>query len=103
MVDAGERVVVGVNKYVTEDDSAIPTLKIDHGPEEDQLQRLALFREKRDGALCLQGLAGVRRACLGDENIMDAVLDAVKAQATLGEICQVFREVFGEHRDQATI
>jgi methylmalonyl-CoA mutase, N-terminal domain len=103
MVDAGERVVVGVNKYVTEDDPAIPTLKIDHGPEEDQIRRLQRFRDERDAAQTLHGLAGVRRACEGDENIMDAVLDAVKAQATLGEICQVFREVFGEHRDPGTI
>ena len=103
MVDAGERVVVGVNKYVTEQDSAIPTLKIDHAPEEDQKRRLLAFRQRRDGAATARGLEGVRRACQGEENIMDAVLDAVKAQATLGEVCQVFRDVFGEHRDPAGI
>jgi methylmalonyl-CoA mutase N-terminal domain/subunit len=103
MVDAGERVVVGVNRYVTDEDPAIPTFKIDHGPEEDQKRRLAAFRQRRDSGATLRGLEGVRRACQSEENIMDAVLDAVKAQATLGEVCQVFRDVYGEHRDPATI
>jgi methylmalonyl-CoA mutase N-terminal domain/subunit len=107
MVDAGERVVVGVNKYVTETrpDQAIPTLKIDHGPERDQIDRLRALRARRDAAACQAALAEVERACRGGDpvrdNIMDAVLNAVKRDATLGEICQVFRDVFGEHRDPA--
>ena len=107
MVDAGERVVVGVNKYVTEarPDQAIPTLKIDHSPERDQIDRLRALRARRDDAACRAALAGVEHACRGGDpvrdNIMDAVLIAVKREATLGEICQVFRDVFGEHRDPA--
>jgi methylmalonyl-CoA mutase N-terminal domain/subunit len=49
------------------------------------------------------GLDGVRRACAGEENVMEAVLGAVRAEATLGEICQIFREVFGEYRDPAHV
>jgi methylmalonyl-CoA mutase, N-terminal domain len=107
MVDAGERVVVGVNKYVTEarPDQAIPTLKIDHSPERDQIDRLRSLRARRDDAACRAALASVEQACRGGDpvrdNIMDAVLIAVKREATLGEICQVFRDVFGEHRDPA--
>ena len=99
--------MVGVNKYVTDArvDQAIPTLKIDHGPERDQIDRLRALRARRDDAACQAALTGVDRACRGGDpvgdNIMDAVLNAVKREATLGEICQVFRNVFGEHRDPA--
>jgi methylmalonyl-CoA mutase N-terminal domain/subunit len=107
MVDAGERVVVGVNKYVSDAsaDQTIPTLKIDQAPERDQIDRMSRLRAGRDGAACQAALDGVGQACRGNDpalhNIMDAVLVAVKREATLGEICQVFREVFGEHRDPA--
>jgi methylmalonyl-CoA mutase, N-terminal domain len=99
-IDDGERVVVGVNKYVSGKPERIPTLKIDHAPEEGQISRLAALRARRDGAAATKALDGVRRACESeDANVMDAVLAAVKQSVTLGEICQVFRQVFGEHRD----
>ena len=57
----------------------------------------------RDAAPAAQGLDGVRRACEGDDNVMDAVLEAARREATLGEICRVFRDVFGEYRDPAYV
>jgi methylmalonyl-CoA mutase N-terminal domain/subunit len=103
-IDRGQRTVVGVNKYVTTTDTRIPTLKIDHAPEEGQIARVVALRARRDGAAASAALDGVRRACeKSEENVMDAVLAAVKKSATLGEICQVFREVFGEHRDPAYV
>jgi methylmalonyl-CoA mutase N-terminal domain/subunit len=103
-IDRGERTVVGVNKYVTSEPDRIPTLKIDHGPEENQIARVVELRTRRDGAATRTALDGVRRACeRPDENVMDAVLAAVKKSATLGEICQVFRDVFGEHTDPAYV
>jgi methylmalonyl-CoA mutase N-terminal domain/subunit len=100
-VDANERVVVGVNRHVTEDQSTIPTLKIDLRPEQDQIAAIRSLRQRRSPESAQRGLDAVRKACEGTENIMDATLMAVKLGVTLGEICQVFRDVFGEHRDPA--
>jgi methylmalonyl-CoA mutase N-terminal domain/subunit len=108
-VDSGERVVVGVNKHVARGEAAgtptppIPTLKIDHRPEAEQIARVRALRARRSAGAAQRGVDAVRRACESDENIMDAVLTAVKHDVTLGEICQVFREVFGEHRDPAYV
>ena len=101
-IDAGERSIVGVNKYVTEAGNTIPTLKIDHAPEEGQIRRAKELRVRRDRARADQALASVRAAAADDKiNLMEAILAAVKVDVTLGEISQVFREVFGEHRDPA--
>jgi methylmalonyl-CoA mutase, N-terminal domain len=100
-VDANERVVVGVNRHVSEDDAAIPTLKIDLQAERDQIDRVRAFRQGRSADAAQRALDAVRRACEGTDNIMDATLLAVKNGVTLGEVCQVFRDVFGEHRDPA--
>jgi methylmalonyl-CoA mutase N-terminal domain/subunit len=98
-VDSGERVVVGVNRHVTDRQESVPTLKIDHEPERDQVRRVRALRARRGELATRAALDAVRRACDSDENIMDAVLEAVKKEATLGEICQVFRDAFGEYRD----
>jgi methylmalonyl-CoA mutase N-terminal domain/subunit len=101
-VDAGERAVVGVNKYVTDTSDEIPTLKIDHAPEEEQIARIRELRARRDAAKAAAAIAGVQAAAADDKlNLMDAIVAAAKANVTLGEITQVFREVFGEHRDPA--
>jgi len=99
-IDRGERVVVGVNRHVTTGgQEKIPTMKIDHEPERAQIRRITELRARRNALATRAALDGVRRACAGDDNIMDAVVEAAKKEATLGEICQVFREVFGEYRD----
>jgi methylmalonyl-CoA mutase N-terminal domain/subunit len=100
-VDAGRCTVVGVNRYVSDKNDEIPTLKIDHTPESQQVDAVRTFRARRDAGRARKGLEAVRRACEGSENVMDAVLLACKSDVTLGEISQVFREVFGEHRDPA--
>ena len=98
-IDSGERVVVGVNRHVTDKQESPPTLKIDLEPEREQVRRVRALRERRSDLATRAGLDSVRRACDGNDNVMDAVLEAVKKEATLGEICQVFRERFGEYRD----
>jgi methylmalonyl-CoA mutase N-terminal domain/subunit len=101
-VDNKERNIVGVNKYVTEGGAKIPTLKIDHKPEEGQVKRIKELRAKRDSALAESRLADVRKACQDESiNMMPTLIDAVKDHVTLGEICDVFREVFGVHTDPA--
>src|SRR4051812_425969 len=102
-VERGERVVVGVNRHATAARDSVPTLKIDGTPERDQVQRIRELRARRDAAAVGAALDGVKRACEGEDNVMEAVLAAAKAEATLGEICQVFRQVFGEYRDPAHV
>ncbi len=102
-IDAGRRVVVGVNRYQDREQDRIPTLKIDPRAEPDQVAQIRGVRSRRNPAAALQGMGEVRRACEGDSNVMDAVLAAVKVDVTLGEISQVFRDVFGEHRDTAHV
>jgi methylmalonyl-CoA mutase N-terminal domain/subunit len=101
-VDAGDRTIVGVNKYQTDAGDPIPTLKIDHGPEQGQIERIRQVRARRDAGAASRAIEEVRRACRDErENLMPHILTAVKAYVTLGEISQVFRDEFGEHRDPA--
>jgi methylmalonyl-CoA mutase N-terminal domain/subunit len=102
MVERGERVIVGINKYADEQEGdAIPTLKIDHAVEERQIARLREVREGRDRAQARAALDAVRQAAAGTENLVPRIIDAVKAGVTLGEVSDVFREVFGVYRDPA--
>jgi methylmalonyl-CoA mutase, N-terminal domain len=102
-VDAGERPIVGVNRHVTEGQASIPTLKIDMTPERDQIAGVKAVRAARDSAATREALDRLRQTCAvgedGGGNIMLDVLEAARRDATLGEICGVFREVFGEYRD----
>ncbi len=104
-VDNGERVIVGINKYKSGQAERIPILKIDPRVESTQIERVKSLRQHRDGQAVKQALAELRRTAHGHDpkadNLMEAVLGAVRARATLGEVCDVFREVFGEHHDPA--
>jgi methylmalonyl-CoA mutase N-terminal domain/subunit len=102
-IDAGERPIVGLNRHVVDEKTSIPTLKIDMTPERTQIAHLQAVRAGRDAARTRAGLEGVRLACAGDANVMDAVVEAARRDATLGEICRVFRDVFGEYRDPAEV
>jgi len=103
-IDSGERAVVGVNRHLTTQTSGgIPTLKIDGTPERVQLAAIEALRARRDATAVRAGLDGVRRASEGEGNLMEAVLEAARRDATLGEICQIFRDVFGEYRDPAEV
>ncbi len=99
-IENHERTVVGVNKYVQLGPQAgPPTLKVGHEPERLQLERLAAFRKARSQVQTQRALDDVRRACESEQNVMDAVLSAVKSRATLGEVCNVFRQVYGVYKD----
>jgi methylmalonyl-CoA mutase N-terminal domain/subunit len=102
-VDTGRRGIVGVNKYVTpEEGDHIPTLKIDLDAEQRQIARIRETRGKRDAAAAERALAAVKAALSDDKtNVMPPILDAVKARATVGEICDLFRSQLGEYRDPA--
>jgi methylmalonyl-CoA mutase N-terminal domain/subunit len=101
-VDSGERGIVGVNAYVTDEDDHIPTLKIEPEVERDQVRRIQAFRRDRDPAKAKAAIEAVRHAFAHDDvNVMPPILAAVKAHVTIGEICDEMRRVWGEHRDPA--
>jgi methylmalonyl-CoA mutase N-terminal domain/subunit len=98
-IDNLERVVVGVNKYVAKEDSPIELLKVDEKVEAGQVKRLREVRRVRDSRRVGQTLRDLKAACQSEENVMPYVIEAVKAYGTKQEICDVYREVFGEYRD----
>ena len=101
-IDHAEKVMVGVNKYVADEDTPINTLKIEEKVAAEQISRLRTVKRQRDGQAVLRTLNDLRAACKRpDSNVMPFVIDAVKAYATEQEICDVYREVFGEYRDPA--
>ncbi len=102
-IDTKERTIVGVNDYLTEEHVTIPLLEIDREGEQRQRERLARVRRERDNELVARRLEALREAAQGTENLMPPILDAVRAYATLGEICGVFREVFGEYREPVIV
>lgn len=98
--DDDQRVIVGVNGYVDPDeDLRIPILEMDPQGYDRQLQRLRKLRQERDNEVVTSALQALRRAAEGTENTMPYIIEAVRAYATLGEITDVFREVFGEYQE----
>ncbi len=96
-IEEKRRIIVGVNEYVLEgEEIKIPVLKIDPEVEKKQIERLNRIRRERDNKKVQEALDGLRKASEGDENVMPYVVEAVKAYASIGEICDVWREVFGE-------
>jgi methylmalonyl-CoA mutase N-terminal domain/subunit len=98
-IDGKERTVVGVNKYVTEEDIPVEVLEIDEELERLQIGKTQQIKNDRDNGKVLECLDKVGEACSGHRNVMEPIIEAVKADATLQEVCDVFRKVFGEYRD----
>ena len=98
-VESGDAVVVGVNRYVRTDDPRPPVLKIDPAGERTRRERLAALRKRRNGPSAERAVARVEETARGDGNLMPVILDAVLAEATLGEIADRMRAVFGQHHD----
>jgi methylmalonyl-CoA mutase N-terminal domain/subunit len=99
MVEEGTRSIVGINKYAEEEEPPIPTLKIDPEVERQQMTRILEIREKRDAKKAAARLDAVRKAAEGTDNLVPPIVEAVKEGVTLGEVCDVFREVLGVYRD----
>ena len=103
MVERGERVIVGINKYEEESNERIPTLKIDPEVERSQVARLKAVKAERDADAVAKSLAAVRAACQSGTNLVPPIVTAVEANVTVGEICDVFRDEFGVYRDPAFV
>jgi methylmalonyl-CoA mutase, N-terminal domain len=102
-VEKKERVVVGVNDFVAEEPHTIPTLRIDADIERSQIARLNALRAKRDSALAKSSLAELQRRAATSENLLPAILASVEAYATVGEISDALRRVFGEYQESVVI
>jgi methylmalonyl-CoA mutase N-terminal domain/subunit len=99
-VEAGERVIVGVNRYVEEEPEPIELHRIDPEAERRQLERTARVRAERDADAAEAAVAGVREAAQGAENLLPPLREALRARCTIGELCNVLRQEFGMYDAQ---
>ena len=100
-IDEKKRIIVGVNKYKIDEPLEIPILEMDEKGEERQINRLKKLRKDRNNIKLKRNLSHLHKAAEGDENLMPYILDCVHSYATLGETCDVLREVFGEYTEPA--
>jgi methylmalonyl-CoA mutase, N-terminal domain len=101
-VERGDQVIVGVNKYVMEEEPAeVPILVIDESVRDHQLKRLEGTRQRRDSGAVANALDKLKRAAEKNENTMPATIEAVRTYATLGEICSSLRDVYGIYEEPA--
>jgi methylmalonyl-CoA mutase N-terminal domain/subunit len=98
-VEAAQRIVVGVNRYVQEDEQPLEILRIDPSLEQKQVERVQALRARRDAAAAEAALAELTRAAEGDANLMEPILVAARAYVTMGEMCDALREVWGTWRE----
>lgn len=102
-IESGERIVVGMNKFQIDEEPPKGLLKVDPAVGELQVRKIAGLKKERDNQLVETKLSALREAAKGSDNLMPYILDAVKAYATLGEICGVLREVFGEYQQSVIL
>jgi methylmalonyl-CoA mutase N-terminal domain/subunit len=98
-IDKGEMVVVGMNRFTSETERAVEVLHIDEGVELRQVERVRAFRAGRDAGAWAASLDAVRRAAADGTNLVPHIVNAVEARATVGEIADTMRAVFGEYRE----
>ncbi|HZS86489.1 MAG TPA: methylmalonyl-CoA mutase family protein [Chloroflexota bacterium] len=100
-IETGERIQVGVNRFVDPEEEQIPLLEIDPALEREQVERLRALRARRDASWHAESLQRLENAARGSDNLMYPIIDAVKADATEGEIIDVLAGVFGRYREPA--
>ena len=102
-IDAGQTVVVGVNRFGTDTSNTIEVFQVDPAIERQQVDRVRAVRASRDSVAWTRAVDGVGAAARDGSNLMPAIIAAVEARATVGEIADAMRQVFGEHREHLTI
>jgi methylmalonyl-CoA mutase N-terminal domain/subunit len=102
-VESGDRVVVGVNCFQQKETSASDLLRVKPGVETSQREKLSAVREQREQASASASLEALGKAAAGDRNLMPPILDCVRSYCTLGEICGVLREEFGEYQPRTVL
>jgi methylmalonyl-CoA mutase N-terminal domain/subunit len=102
-IEQGTKIVVGVNKFQTEEESPQDLLRIDRRVQEDQRRALQVIRSQRSASAVRSALAVLENGAEGDANLMPLMLDAVRVYASVGEICDTLRRVFGEYKERITV
>jgi len=102
-IEQEERIVVGVNRFQVEEEKPTNLLRVDPAVRTSQIERLKELRSKRDDAVVGKHLSDLKQGAKEDQNLIPLMLEAVKAYATLGEICDVLREIFGEYQQVNTL
>jgi methylmalonyl-CoA mutase, N-terminal domain len=97
-IDEGERVVVGVNKFTADGEDEYQPLRVDPSIEAEQAERLARLRDQRDAQAFTRAIASLKSAAAGTENVLYPLRDALRAGASLGEVCDALREIWGEYQ-----
>lgn len=97
-IESKEKIIVGVNEFISESSTPIPILKIDEKIRQEQIDKLKLIKENRDTDKVAACLAAIKTAALGTDNLMPKVIEAVEQHCTLGEISDTLRSVFGEYQ-----
>ena len=98
-VEKKEKIIVGVNEFEISEEAPIEILKVDEAVEKKQIEALKKLRKERNNREVKSALEKLKETAKGTDNLMYPIIDAVKAYATLGEICDVLREVFGEYME----
>ncbi len=102
-IESGERIVVGVNRFQVPEEKPTDLLRVDPAVRISQIKKLEALKKERDNHRVAESLAKLKKTAEGEGNLMPPILDAVKTYATLGEICGVLREVFGEYQPSTTL
>ena len=102
-IETRERKIMGLNVFREPDEKPIEILEIDESSQRRQVEKLAVLRKRRSQERVRAALDGLRRAAEGARNTMPCILEAVRAYATLGEICQALREVFGTYQERSIL
>ena len=102
-IENGKEIVVGVNKFQVEEPAPKGLLRVDMSVGELQKNKISALKEERDSQKVSETLEALRKACQGDDNLMPYIIDAVKAYATVGEISQVLRDIFGEYKQSVML
>ena len=97
-IESKEKIIVGINEFISESSTPIPILKIDEKIRQEQIDKLKLIKENRDADKVAACLAAIKTAALGTDNLMPKVIEAVEQHCTLGEISDTLRSVFGEYQ-----
>ena len=98
-IDENNRIIVGVNDYKTDDKLDIPILKMDEKGEERQINRLNKLKKDRNNQKVMRNLEELSKTAKSEKNMMPSILNCVHSYATLGEICQILRDIFGEYEE----
>jgi methylmalonyl-CoA mutase N-terminal domain/subunit len=100
-IETGKMIIVGLNKYRSEKEESVQVMRVNSMVEKEKIENLNKLRKERDKNKVTESLNKIRKVATSDENIIYSIIDAVKNYATIGEVCTILKEVFGEYRERA--